>query len=304
MKKWGIIFILALGIAIAVANKIPLIHQDIDAPEESYDPIISQVAAVPTARPETMSNVQQKKIAPDQVYQGNLLLVNAKYSLQENAEQQDIVQLSMYPDLVEGYALFDRTIRISKHVAYQLKKMIADAREDGVDHFLLSSGYRDFNEQKKLFKDMGASYALPAGSSEHNLGLSVDMGSTQMKMEDAPEGKWLAKHAAEYGFILRYPKNKVDVTGIEFEPWHFRYVGLPHSLIMQKNDWVLEEYLDELQVKKQLTFVLKGKKYQINHYPYSRDLKIPIPEDREVEVSGDNRGGVIVTLGSPIPDKS
>ncbi|TCZ78288.1 D-alanyl-D-alanine carboxypeptidase family protein [Paenibacillus albiflavus] len=297
MKKWGIIFILALGVAIAIANKIPLIHQDIDAPEESYDSQISQVAAVPTARPETMSNMQQKKITPDQVYQGNLLLVNAEYSLQENAEQQDIVQLSMHPDLVEGYALFDRTIRISKNVAYQLNKMITAASEDGVNHFLLSSGYRDLDEQKKLYKDMGASYALPAGSSEHNLGLSVDMGSTQKKMEDAPEGKWLAKHSAEYGFILRYPKNKVDVTGIEFEPWHFRYVGLPHSLIMQKNEWVLEEYLDELQAKKQITFELKGKKYQINYYPYSRNLTVPVPKDREYEVSGDNRGGVIVTIG-------
>ena len=81
---------------------------------------------------------------------------------------------------------------------------------------------------------MGSDYALPAGYSEHNLGLSLDIGSTQKKMEKAPEGKWIEENVWKHGFVLRYPKNKSNITGIQYEPWHIRYVGLPHSAIMQK----------------------------------------------------------------------
>lgn len=59
-----------------------------------------------------------------------------------------------------------------------------------------------------------------------------------------PEGGWLAEHAWKHGFVLRYPENKIDVTGVKYEPWHYRYVGLPHSALLQEQDWVLEEYLE------------------------------------------------------------
>lgn len=81
---------------------------------------------------------------------------------------------------------------------------------------------------------MGADYALPAGHSEHNLGLALDVGSTQMKMDKAPEGEWIEENSWKYGFILRYPLDKTDVTGIQYEPWHIRYVGLPHSAIIRE----------------------------------------------------------------------
>ena len=140
------------------------------------------------------------------------------------------------------------------------------AGKDGVQHFLMNSGYRDFKEQSKLYKDMGSDYALPAGYSEHNLGLSLDVGSTQKKMEKAPEGKWIEENVWKHGFVLRYPKNKSNITGIQYEPWHIRYVGLPHSAIMQK--LTLEEYLEFLKEKKISTEV-EGKKYTVSYYKVS-----------------------------------
>lgn len=85
-------------------------------------------------------------------------------------------------------------------------KVVDAAEKDGVSHFLISSSYRDFDEQSELYQKMGSNYALPAGYSEHNLGLSLDVGSTQMKMEKAPEGKWIEQEVWKYGFVLRYPK--------------------------------------------------------------------------------------------------
>ncbi|MET3292533.1 UNVERIFIED_CONTAM: LAS superfamily LD-carboxypeptidase LdcB [Brevibacillus sp. OAP136] len=77
-------------------------------------------------------------------------------------------------------------------------------------------------------------------------------------MEQAPEGKWLKENAWKYGFILRYPEEKVDITGIQYEPWHYRYVGLPHSAIIQERKFTLEEYLDYLREVKEMTATVVG----------------------------------------------
>ena len=108
------------------------------------------------------------------------------------------------------------------------------AGKDGVQHFLMNSGYRDFQEQRQLYEKMGSDYALPAGYSEHNLGLSLDVGSTQKKMEKRLKENGLKRTYGSTDLFLRYPKNKSNITGIQYEPWHIRYVGLPHSAIMQK----------------------------------------------------------------------
>lgn len=94
----------------------------------------------------------------------------------------------------------------------------------------------------------------PSGYSEHETGLCVDITAKRnqqlnKQQEDMPENRWLQKHCAEYGFILRYPKGKEKITGYDYEPWHFRYVGKKAAKeIMQKNI-TLEEYLQEKQVE-------------------------------------------------------
>ncbi|MCV5111774.1 D-alanyl-D-alanine carboxypeptidase family protein, partial [Escherichia coli] len=82
--------------------------------------------------------------------------------------------------------------------------------------------------------------------------------STQKKMEKAPEGKWIEENVWKHGFVLRYPKNKSNITGIQYEPWHIRYVGLPHSAIMQKKNFTLEEYLEFLKEEKEISTEVEG----------------------------------------------
>lgn len=291
MKKLGILFILIIGIAIAVGNKLPILQEDPEVPIDIYNKNEEKVAAAST----DMAESRKLQISQDQVYEGNLVLVNQEYPVKEEAIRPDIVPIVQHAELLDGYAVMDGRVQLSKEVARRFVTMIAAAREDGVSHFIINSGFRGFDEQAELYEQKGSDYALPAGYSEHNLGLSVDVGSTQMKMERADEGKWLAEHAWKYGFVMRYPKNKSDITGIQYEPWHIRYVGLPHSAIMQKNDWVLEEYLDELKEQKKITAEVDGKKYEVSYFDYSRKLTIPIPADGEYELSGDNQGGIILT---------
>ena len=90
------------------------------------------------------------------------------------------------------------------------------------------------------------------GSSEHQIGLSLDIvcNSYQSLDEgfgDTEAGIWLREHCAEFGFILRYPKGKEYITGIEFEPWHFRYVGVDAATIIMSREITLEEFVEELE---------------------------------------------------------
>lgn len=239
--------------------------------------------------------VKTIKIIPSkEVHKGDLLLVNKEYAVHEDGVKKDIVNLGEQDDLVDGFALLDRNTYLSKRVAKKFKAMIKGAAEDGVNRFVISSGYRDLDKQEQLYKEHGADYALPAGYSEHNLGLSLDVGSTEKEMKNADEGKWLQDNAWKYGFILRYPSNKTEVTGILYEPWHFRYVGLPHSAIMYKNDWVLEEYLEYLKSKGHISAKVDNKQYDVNYYPAS-NKEIEIKVGNEYDISGDNLGGIIVT---------
>jgi zinc D-Ala-D-Ala carboxypeptidase len=284
MKKWGFLLVFAL-ILVFIFKILPI----------SQDKVENQIYEQnDNTAPE---NSQKIEITEEQIHQGNLLLVNSEYAVEQAGIQSDIINLFTNKKLTIGYQLLNNEIKLSEEIAGEFSEMIAAAEEDGVSNFLISSGYRDFDEQNRLYKEMGAAYALPAGHSEHNLGLALDVGSTQMKMKEAPEGEWIEENAWKNGFILRYPANKTDITGIQYEPWHIRYVGLPHSAIMQEMNLALEEYLDYLKEEKSISISVKGKKYTISYYPISQNgtIEVKVPANEKYEISGNNMDGVIVT---------
>ncbi|KYZ64209.1 M15 family metallopeptidase [Bacillus sp. GZT] len=284
MKKWVFIsFFIACTICVGVYIS-PLFQKEIDVK------IGGENGAVKNA------NIEKIEVTKEQIYKGDLLLVNKDYPVKKDSIRSDIINVNHSSELVRGYVIFDRNLRLSKDVVKKFLNVVDAAGKDGVQHFLMNSGYRDFQEQSKLYKEMGSDYALPAGYSEHNLGLSLDVGSTQKKMEKAPEGKWIEENVWKHGFVLRYPKNKSHITGIQYEPWHIRYVGLPHSAIMQKKKMTLEEYLDFLKEKKEITTDVEGTKYTVSYYKVSGNRKVNVPANKQYEISGNNMDGVIVTV--------
>lgn len=234
-----------------------------------------------------------------QIYSGHLLLINQDYPVQEPGIMKDIIDLSENTFLTQGYGLSESDIRLSEHVANEFSKMVKAAEKDGINHFMMNSGFRTFEEQDRLYVEMGEEYALPAGFSEHNAGLSLDIGSSEKKMEKAPEGKWLEKNAWKYGFILRYPNDKSAITGIQYEPWHFRYVGLPHSAVIHQENFVLEQYLEYIKKKKNLLVRIDGKEYDVSYYNLADQPSIEVHAGSMYEISGDNMNGVIVTSWEP-----
>ncbi|MCQ4087861.1 D-alanyl-D-alanine carboxypeptidase family protein [Saccharibacillus sp. JS10] len=290
MKKWmfaTIVIALLLTITIfKLAEQRGWIASDSGI--SAADGIIQEIAL--------QSSGQSLEVSDEELYSGDLLLVNSEYPIHPPGTQPDVTKLFGNSELTGPAALLDSELQLSRRVALKFVVMVDAAAQDGVSRFLISSGYRDEREQSRLYKEKGAEYALSPGYSEHHLGLALDIGSTEGTMAEAKEGQWLAKHAAQYGFVLRYPAHKVGITGISFEPWHFRYVGLPHSVLMQKNDMVLEEYLNRLQDQSSISTTIEGKKYEVYYYAPDQLTKLKIPNNRDYALSGDNRGGLILTV--------
>ena len=155
---------------------------------------------------------------------------------------------------------------VDSRIADDTKKMFQDAADAGMSLNIVSA-YRDYETQKGVFNDTmlnwiyqgktpleaydetKQSVAVP-GTSEHATGLAMDItSSTYQELDDeqenTDEAKWLKANCANYGYILRYPTNKSDVTGIVYEPWHFRYVGKTAAKEIMKQGITLEEYLEQ-----------------------------------------------------------
>ena len=151
--------------------------------------------------------------------------------------------------------------KLESKAAAAWQDMQAAASRDGVPLWIISA-YRTLERQTELYQEKVEEYknlgynegdakieagkwvAVP-GTSEHCLGYAADLCSLEENFENSDQFAWLQKHCAEYGFILRYPKDKVDITKISYEPWHYRYVGSNHAQIIMSQGLCLEEYLEQ-----------------------------------------------------------
>ena len=185
---------------------------------------------------------QQKKEAdlPDiDISSWEYVLANAEHSIGEYT-----------PELgeIEGQKLDQRILE-------PMQQFVADARAVGLSVFL-SSGYRGFEEQQYLFnrkveqygEEKAATIVSRPGTSEHQTGLACDITDEYYELKDESLEntalyQWMSKHCQEYGFIVRYPKDKEEITGIIYEPWHFRYVGVEAATYMVEHNLCLEEFV-------------------------------------------------------------
>lgn len=185
-----------------------------------------------------------------------LALVNKQYALPGNYEPSDLV----IPDVEFSFEEKIQKRYIRKEAADALKTMFDAAKKEGYE-LAAVSGYRAYDRQKVIFdnevslkgeKKAREAVAYP-GESEHQTGLAMDISSRSNGFElneafgSTADGKWVQDNAYKYGFIIRYPKNKEDITKYEYEPWHLRYVGKKAAKVIQDNDLTLEEYFEKVK---------------------------------------------------------
>ena len=182
-------------------------------------------------------------------------------------EQWNLVVVNMGREMPRDYKpVLDEILStgyyMDERVAPFYEKMYNAAKKDGI---ILTpySGYRSYERQERNYKNLTEQYMsqynlsrkeaakkaatviLPPGTSEHNLGLAMDICNTKNSFADTKEYKWLTENAHKYGFILRYTSDKMDITGIVDEPWHWRYVGVEYAEDIKNSGLCLEEYLDK-----------------------------------------------------------
>ena len=179
----------------------------------------------------------------------NLILVNEDYYIPDNYE----VELT---ELSNGK-------KVDSRIYPSLQSMFDDARANGLALFV-REGYRTSEEQQQIMdervaeyqgegyskseaKKLARDYVAVPDTSEHQLGLSVDINADTTKCSSDAVYSWLAENAWRYGFINRYPADKVDITGISNEPWHYRYVGKEAAQEIQSQGICLEEYIEQLE---------------------------------------------------------
>ena len=189
----------------------------------------------------------------------------------------------------------DHSILLNSHVLARLQVMFDSAYSAGFTQFRVTQGFRTHETQQYLYNQMlGTGLAAPPGHSEHQVGFAVDISYHGVNIGNSVQGTWLMNYSYRYGFILRYPAHKTDITNVPFEPWHYRYVGQPHAYFMTRNDIVLEEYIAYLQDNRIITVRINGVNFTVQYLSCTNDT-ITIPAGYSFMASRDNTGGVIVT---------
>lgn len=237
------------------------------------------------------------------VYRGALILVNAEHPLREKDERGLAAVDIRYPDILIR--------RCAANVLQLILRKISAGNA-----IVPVSGYRSSQEQAAIFRhsieENGETFtrkyvALP-DHSEHQTGLAIDLGLNKENIDficpDFPyEGicEGFRRAAPMYGFIQRYTRTKEKITGISHEPWHFRYVGYPHSMIMAENGFSLEEYILFLKgCQKDRRLVWRqdnGAVTEVYYVPAAGDLtEVVLPPDAVYQISGNNEDGLIVTV--------
>lgn len=152
--------------------------------------------------------------------------------------------------------------KVDLRIYLPLQEMFDDMRAEGI-YSVVREGYRSEEEQEEIFAEKVQTYmnegyfrsraekiaeewvAVP-GTSEHQLGLAVDINADKEQSENEEVYQWLAENAHKYGFILRYPQGKEEITGIGYEPWHYRYVGVENAQIIWEKQICLEEFIESI----------------------------------------------------------
>ena len=229
-----------------------------DLIEKSKDSTITEPPeiAAGTVQAEGTDRAQDTSRTDENVFYKDdwkLLLINKQHTIPEDYE--------FTLGTIKG------SMRCDERIIEPLTQMFAAAKQDGVT-LAVCSPYRDMERQEyscerkvKNYQNAGMSYmdaykkasitVTVPGASEHQVGLAVDIisdtyTSLDIGFEDTDAGKWLKEHSCEYGFILRYPEGKEEITGIQYEPWHFRYVGVDAAMVITSQNITLEEFVENL----------------------------------------------------------
>ena len=279
----------------------------VSGPDEPEDPSAPRPLAERMTTPSGVA-CTRTDFGEEAIYAGDLILVNNWTAYHFPEEEPDLP--AIYDGKTGSYYVRDREVLLAPHALEALNGMLdAFQAQGGSKSVNVVAGYRTKEFQQHLFDqsaeqnglDHAQQFVAQPGGSEHHTGLVVDLsilhadGSSE-EYRGAGEYAWINENCQNFGWVVRYDMNKVALTGISTEPWHFRYVGVPHATAMVRENLCLEEYIDYLKQftfdKEHLTVACGDGTYEIW---YAQGSAIHVPDGGEYTVSGNNVDGLIVT---------
>ena len=249
-----------VGIAIIAGAAAWYVHYVARGIALIYDAVDSQSAATATQATERVSladSLPPLHIPSLEVYtpHGPWVYASKNHALPASYQPRDLVSTSL------PFSSADSEAKLAARIVTPLTKLFADAKAAGHD-LIISSAYRSVTAQQKMYdsfvaqkgKALADQYVSPPGSSEHHTGLAVDINDDTPLCRSKPEkcslggysAQWLAEHAPSYGFIIRYPAGTQPITGIDYEPWHLRYVGVVLARQLTGADMTLDEFISQV----------------------------------------------------------
>lgn len=316
----GVLIVSSGKVIYDAMSDITEISQDYNVSSDESESVVSEKVyetteteeITVTDKKENLSQIKFsniKKLRSD-IYDGDLLLINNKREYRYTDTKDGIVDVIDYKS--SSYSLLEDT---------GLRENVVDALNNMIDDFYLyneyndipadifvKSGYRLVSEQGLLYNSELEKTGLKSsnkiakpGSSEHHTGYALDLGIYGGEYTGKGVYKWINDSCYRYGFIVRYKENKSGITGFQSEPWHFRYVGIPHAYAIEVNGLCFEEYIKLIKKftpERPLTINAEmGRQYQV-YYVKAQDTEtdIPVPENSEYSISGNNVDGFIITV--------
>lgn len=252
---------------------------------------------------------------------GNLVLVDKTHPFDFDAsttlfETEELK--SIYSMKNDKYFVKNINVSMMPTAIEALNSLVSDFYDvSGHEDLIIVDAFRSYDDQKKVLdakialygEEQGRLIATNPGYSEHHTGLAFDFSlyidGIQQDYDGTGDYQWITDNCYKYGFVIRYPENKTDITGITYEPWHLRYVGKEHAYFMTKNGLCLEEYVELLSRyplrSSRLVFTTdEGETYSVYSQSISGDTaEIYVPGNYEYTMSGDNDGRIIVSCKLP-----
>jgi len=179
-------------------------------------------------------------------FRGEILLVNESTLLSPDYEPEGLVNLF---EQRHSFRLASSDIYLTREAYTAAQEMFAAAEAVDMNGFIITSGYRDWDRQQEIYNESEPGLAQIPGASEHQTGLAFDVTAENSGdgFESTPQYGWLIANCWKYGYIQRYPANKSHITGISYEPWHYRYVGKAAAKAIHESGLTLEEFVEQNQ---------------------------------------------------------
>lgn len=244
----------------------------------------------------------------DDIYKGDLVLVNAEYEYK--FQEDDVDPITVFDNRNDYYEAGDYVTKLDETVLNQLNAMIeVYATENNMEStdIFIQDGYRTYEEQVERHYT-GKSKTFEAGHTDYHTGRTFDMfyndsesGTGFAYFSADGDYEWFAENAGNYGFIVRFPEDKQDITGEKPRSYTYRYVGVPHAVYINENNLCMEEYIEELKshnIDNPLEITVDDKNYSVYYVPAENNgiNEIPVPSGKMYTVSGNNADGFIVTV--------